>query len=127
MIDDLPSSFVTGWLPRLVALVGSRGRAIDIAMGRGRHAVPLAQAGLRTFGVDRKLDAVRDAIARARANRVVVRGWCADLTRPLLPRGAFDAAVVTRYLQRDLFSSIRDVVRPGGVVLYETFTVHQRR
>jgi hypothetical protein len=45
----------------------------------------------------------------------------------------FDVVVVTRYLQRDLFPSIRGALKaavaglPGGVVIYETFTVNQRR
>jgi tellurite methyltransferase len=34
--------------------------------------------------------------------------------------------VVTRYLQRDLFPAIRDAAVPGGLVAYETFTIHQR-
>ncbi len=34
--------------------------------------------------------------------------------------------VVTRYLQRNLFHALRGAVRPGGVVLYETFTTAQR-
>jgi len=43
-----------------------------------------------------------------------------------LPAAAFDLLVVTRYLQRDLFPSLRGAVRPGGCVIYETFTVRQR-
>jgi tellurite methyltransferase len=135
IIDDLPSPFVVDWLPCVVADLDGpwhgphdvRPAAIDLAMGRGRHAQLLARAGFRTFGVDVKLDAVRDAAARARADRLIIRGWCADLTRARLPRGFFDVGLVTRYLQRDLFSSIRAMMKPGGLVLYETFTVHQRR
>ncbi|HEY3045648.1 MAG TPA: class I SAM-dependent methyltransferase [Vicinamibacterales bacterium] len=96
-------------------------------MGRGRHTLLLAEAGFRTFGVDIELDAVKDAVARARADAFIVRAWCADLTQIPLPRAVFDVVLVTRYLQRDLFPSIRDLVKTGGVVLYETFTVHQRR
>jgi SAM-dependent methyltransferase len=95
-------------------------------MGRGRHAVVLAHAGLRTFGVDIALDLVREARARAAADGLIVRGWCADLTRSPLPAGRFGLVVVTRYLQRDLFPSIRSAVAVGGFILYETFTVHQR-
>jgi tellurite methyltransferase len=98
-------------------------RALDVAMGRGRHAALLAAAGYATFGVDVKLDAVREAVARAPG----LRAWCADLTMFPLPRERFDVVVVTRYLQRDLFGALRAAVVPGGVVLYETFTVSQRR
>lgn len=122
IIDDPASPFVVEWAKR-----GGGRRALDLAMGRGRHALVLAGSGFRTFGVDKKVDAVRDAVARARAAGLVVLGWCADLETIALPRDAFDLVLVTRYLQRDLFSTIREVVRPGGVVIYETFTVHQRK
>jgi tellurite methyltransferase len=95
-------------------------------MGRGRHALVLARNGFQTFGVDVKLDVVRDAIGAAAREGLTIHGWCADLTTFPLPQDTFDVLVVTRYLQRDLFSSIRGAVRPGGCVIYETFTVRQR-
>ncbi len=94
-------------------------------MGRGRHALVLARHGFRTFGVDLKYDAVRDAMAAAAREGLRIRGWCADLTRSPLPRAAFDLIVVTRYLQRDLFEALKAAVVPGGYVIYETFTVAQ--
>jgi len=95
-------------------------------MGRGRHALPLARAGYRTFGVDVKLDAVRDAVFAARRAGTPIRAWCADLTEHPLPAARFELVLVTRYLQRDLFPAIRASLVPGGLVLYETFTVRQR-
>ncbi len=121
-----PSSFVGGWIPVLAARVAPPRRALDLAMGRGRHALALARNGFHTFGVDVNHDAVRDAIAAAAQAGLRVRGWCADLTMYPLPVEAFDLIVVTRYLQRNLFASIRRAVKPGGFVLYETFTVAQR-
>jgi 2-polyprenyl-3-methyl-5-hydroxy-6-metoxy-1,4-benzoquinol methylase len=125
MIDDLPSAFVAAWIRRLAA-AGPPGRALDVAMGRGRHAVSLARAGFRTFGVDLAFDAVREAVQAASAAGVTVHGWCGDLSRSRLPAGRFDVVVVTRYLQRDLFPDLREAAVPGGVVLYETFTTAQR-
>jgi tellurite methyltransferase len=121
-----PSPFIVEWIERIARERGGHPRALDVAMGRGRHALPLARAGFRTFGVDITLEAVRAAIAKGRGEGVRVEGWCADLTRYPLPRGRFDLVVVSRYLQRDLFPSLRAAVVPGGVVVYETFTTHQR-
>jgi tellurite methyltransferase len=121
-----PSSFVGGWIPALAARVAPPRCALDVAMGRGRHAVALARNGFHAYGVDLKYDAVRDAIAAAAQAGVRIRGWCADLTMFPLPVEMFDLVVVTRYLQRSLFPSIRRAVKPGGFVLYETFTVAQR-
>ena len=121
-----PSPFIVEWSARIARERGGHPRALDVAMGRGRHAVPLARAGFRTFGVDITLEAVRDAIAAARAEGLRVEGWCADLTRYPLPRAAFDLIVVCRYLQRDLFADLRAALAPGGTVIYETFTTAQR-
>ena len=118
------SPFVADWITTLA--LDKSSRALDLAMGRGRHALVLARNGFQTFGVDVKLDAVRDAVGAAALEHLTVRGWCADLTMFPLPPAAFDLMIVTRYLQRDLFPSIRGAVRPGGYVIYETFTVLQR-
>jgi tellurite methyltransferase len=121
-----PSPFVVEWLPRLGPAADRTARALDVAMGGGRHAIALARSGFRTFGVDISLDTVRGARAAAAAAAVTIAAWCADLTAHPLPRNRFDVVVVTRYLQRDLFPSLRDALMPGGVVLYETFTTAQR-
>src|SRR2546423_6789612 len=118
------SPFIVEWVDRLAR--ERRGRALDVAMGRGRYAVALARAGFRTFGVDVKVDAVRDALAVAAAARVRVHGWCADLTQHPLPTARFDVVLGSRYLQRALFPALRDAVVPGGVVVYETVTTAQR-
>ena len=123
---DPPSEFVVRWARVLKDQVPSPRRALDIAMGRGRHVAALGQAGYRVFGVDAKLDAVRGAVSAAAARGLVVRGWCADLTEHPLPRDRFELIVVARYLQRDLFPAISRALAPGGVVVYETFTTGQR-
>jgi len=121
-----PSPFIVEWIERIARGAGGDVRALDVAMGRGRHALPLARAGFRTFGVDVNLDAVRAAMAAARGEGARLDGWCADLTAHPLPRGRFDLVVVSRYLQRDLFPALRAAVAPAGAVIYETFTTHQR-
>jgi tellurite methyltransferase len=114
------------WIARLDDVAQQRGRALDVAMGSGRHTIPLARAGFRTFGVDVRLDAARDTAKAAAAAGVAVHVWCADLRQHPLPRERFDLVIVTRYLQRDFFPAIRAALVPGGVVVYETFTTAQR-
>jgi tellurite methyltransferase len=124
-----PSPFVAQWLERVAReLEAPRTcpRALDLAMGRGRHAMVIATAGFRTFGVDSKLDVLQDAVARGLNAGFAIRAWCADLTQHPLPVAWFDLVVVTRYLQRDLFPALQRTVRPGGFLLYETFTTAQR-
>jgi tellurite methyltransferase len=121
-----PLPFIIEWIDRVAGDRTATRRALDVAMGGGRHAVPLARAGFLTFGVDVAFDAVRDAVGAANACGVTVHGWCADLTQHPLPSSRFDLVIICRYLQRDLFSALRAACAPGGVVLYETFTTAQR-
>ena len=121
---DPPSPFISEWVRRVPG--AGRGRALDVAMGRGRHALLLASAGFRTFGVDRDLPSVATAIGTGARSGLAIRGWCADLTAHPLPRDWFDLIVVTRYLQRDLCPALARALAPGGVLLYETFTEAQR-
>jgi tellurite methyltransferase len=124
-----PSPFVTEWVARFARRTSNderRPRALDIAMGRGRHALPVARVGFKTFGVDIRYDAVLGAVRAAAGEGLAIHGWCADLTRTPLPVQRFDLIVVTRYLQRDLFPALCGALVPGGVILYETFTVGQR-
>jgi tellurite methyltransferase len=95
-------------------------------MGRGRHAVALADAGFQVFGVDIQYEAVREAARHVSDRNGALFGWCADLMVFPLPRDRFEVIVVTRYLQRDLFPALREALSPGGVLVYETFTNRQR-
>jgi tellurite methyltransferase len=121
-----PSPFIVEWIERLARERGASGRALDVAIGPGRHAVPLARAGFKTFGVDIRHDAAAEAMTIAASVGVRIHAWCADLTSHPLPADRFELVVVSRYLQRDLFPALRTAVTPGGVVLYETFTTAQR-
>ena len=127
------SPFVASWIAELAARrerhrsVGATPpqRALDLAMGRGRHALLLAKHGFVTFGVDANCGLVGEAMHAAAREGLVVNGWCADLTISSLPESAFDVVVVARYLQRDLFDAIKASVTRRGCVIYETFTVAQ--
>ena len=53
---------------------------------------------------------------------------CMDLeTAPTLDLGQvrYDAVVVFNYLHRPLFPALRGALKPGGRLVYETFTVAQ--
>ena len=110
-------------MPQLRSEIRGPRRALDVAMGRGRHLPALASAGCNLFGVDISLEAVRTARERG----LPVRGWVADLTSFPLPERRFELVVVTRYLQRDLFPALERSLTDGGFLLYETFLTEQRR
>jgi tellurite methyltransferase len=120
-----PSTFVVQWAPWVAARLAPAPRALDVAMGRGRHVQTLGRAGFGVYGVDHELSLLREAVAQGAGLGMTVKAWCADLTTCPLPERRFDLVLVTRFLQRDLFPSLREAIRPGGFVIYETFTRHQ--
>lgn len=105
------------------------GPVLDLACGRGRNALAAARLGARVVAIDRSaaaLAALRCAAAEQALPVAVVR---ADLEAdPGLPlrAGAFGAVLVFRFLYRPLAGAIAALLRPGGLLLYETFTHHQR-
>jgi tellurite methyltransferase len=125
-ITTPPSPFVTAWVERLAA-DGLSGLALDVAAGRGRHAISMASAGFRVVAADIQLAALQAARAAARESHVDLMPLCTDLTMQPLPESAFILIVCTRYLDRERFPALRAALAPGGVLLYETFTEHQRQ
>jgi SAM-dependent methyltransferase len=101
----------------------------DLACGRGRNALAAAGRGLRVIGVDRNGEALGELCAAARARRLSVSGVRADLEDERgIPLAAASCAgiLVFRFLFRPLAPAIARTLRPGGLLLYETFTERQR-
>jgi SAM-dependent methyltransferase len=108
--------------------VNSRPRlALDLAMGEGRHAVPLAVAGFQTYGVDLSVERLAAACRAARARSLTFHAWAADLDSYPLPAERFDLLLCTRFLLRSRWDDLKRCVRPGGFVMYETFTIRQTK
>lgn len=124
----VPSGLVERWVgvaARELGVPVERRTALDLAMGEGRHALLLAATGFVTFGVDLFPDRVRVACRRARQAGLTLHGWAADLDSWPLPRAHADLLIVSRFLLRARWEDLRDLVRPGGFVIYETFTMEQ--
>ncbi|MFL5579178.1 MAG: class I SAM-dependent methyltransferase, partial [Gemmatimonadaceae bacterium] len=89
---------------------------VDLAGGDGRHAAPLAAAGRRVVAVDIAEGAVREAVRRGAAAGVV-----ADLGALPFAPATFDVVLVVNFLDRGLFPTLGALLRPGGVLVYETY------
>ena len=105
-----------------------RGRALDVAMGRGSNAVFLAQMGYEVEGVDISPEAISDALEEAKRAEVIIKAQVADLEGAyVIRKSAYDVIICFRYLQRSLIPQIKNGLRKGGMVVYETFTIDQVR
>lgn len=102
-------------------------KALDIACGAGRHAAWLAEQGWNVTACDISLEALRRAQALASERGVRLALYCQDLESLSLPSKHFDLIVCFFYLQRELFSVLKAALRPGGLIVYKTYTTDQRR
>jgi len=120
---SLPSDWLLSALPHL-----PRGTVLDVACGRGCNALSLARLGWRVVALDRDEDALLVLESRAASYGIAVTTLSMDLEAcERLPAGPFDVVVVFNYLHRPLFPALRQAVRPGGAIVYETFTMDQAR
>ena len=103
------------WIVQWAGLVAPESTVLDLAAGRGRHALFFAERGNKVVAVDRDTSGLPD--------HPNIEPLAADLEDgspwPLTRR--FGAVVVTNYLHRPLMPALLDAVEPGGVLLYQTF------
>ena len=103
-----------------------KGRVLDVAMGSGRNAIYLARLGFAVEGADISPEAVNAVLESAEDAGITIRAQVADLEgNYYIEKGAYDAIICFNYLQRSLVPQIRDGLRKGGIVVYETFIVDQ--
>ncbi|MGC1417468.1 MAG: class I SAM-dependent methyltransferase [Candidatus Acidiferrum sp.] len=131
-----PAGIVSEWLPML-----PRGSALDIACGTGRHALLLAGRGEAVTAVDWSATGLEVLENRARNAKFPVRradaAALAEGAKPRagelllvqasleeiqLPIASFSVVLCVQYLQRSLFEQMTHALKPGGLLLFETFT-----
>jgi hypothetical protein len=125
---EAPSPLVSEQLASLRS-AAQRGPIVELACGRGRIACAVAAHDLAVVGIDRDAASLRELAATAREQALRVTPVRADLETghglPLRP-GRCGALLVFRYLHRPLAPAIAEALAPGGLLLYETFTIHQK-
>jgi SAM-dependent methyltransferase len=117
------------WLTAHRELLPKTGLALDVACGRGRNALWLAEQGLRVRALDRDPAAIESLSAEAQRRRLPVDAAVHDLEAgdARLGVACFDVIVGVHYLHRPLFPALVNALRPGGLLIYETFTRDQVR
>jgi SAM-dependent methyltransferase len=115
------------WVFECGDLIPRAGRALDVACGRGRHALLLASTGLHVTAVDRDAEVLARLQAQADRLELPVTTRVLDLETgtPDLGDDGYDLVLVTRYLHRALMPQLLLSLAPGGVLLYETFLAQQ--
>ena len=101
------------------------GTALDVAGGIGRHALWLAERRWKLKLVDIS-DVGIELARRHLSSNVELEVRDLDKTRDL-GRAQYDLVIVFFYLQRSLFPALIKALKPGGLLIYKTYTREQRR
>jgi rhodanese-related sulfurtransferase len=117
------------WLLEVADLLPRGGRVLDVACGRGRHALLLAGAGFDVHAVDRDAGALAwlSAVAERLGLPLTVAEQDVEAPGAALGDGLFDVLLVFNFLHRPLLPALAGALRPGGLLVYETFTVQHAR
>jgi SAM-dependent methyltransferase len=118
----LPRAFSEYILP----LFPRGGSALDLAGGAGRHAIWLAKQGWEVTLIDISETGVEQARQNAGPLASHIRLVVDDLTHFRASQTefevAFDVVMAFFYLKREIFSELVTAVRPGGLLVYKTYT-----
>jgi SAM-dependent methyltransferase len=119
----LIARFVAEFMP---AYNMTPGRGLDIGCGAGRDLVYLAMYGWQMTGIDYIPGALQRAQQLAVSQQVDIDTECLDLETGTDPfthyvSGQFDLITVARYLHRPLFPWMKRLLKPGGILIYQTF------
>ncbi len=94
------------------------GQAIDVACGTGRNTHYLADLGFLVDAID-----ISDyALERVRKSSTIKK-IDTDLDKYNLTPNKYDLIVNVNYLNRRLVSQMKDALKSGGLLVFETFIV----
>jgi tellurite methyltransferase len=100
------------------------GAALDIACGLGGNSLFLAGIGYNVTAIDVSEVAIDFVSKQAAQQQMNVYAVAADLTDSSsfsFEDESYDLAVTTYYLERSLFSTIKNIVKKNGFFFMETF------
>jgi SAM-dependent methyltransferase len=98
------------------------GLALDLAGGVGRHAIWMAQRGWRVTLADISEIGIAKARENAGAFANKIDFQVRDCSNFSAGSEQYDVVMVFFYLQREIFPELAKALRPGGLLLYKTYT-----
>ena len=91
------------------------GKALDLACGNGRNSKFLAKAGFFVDAID-----ISDVALKNIQNFKNINPIEADLDSYRLKKDYYDLIICINYLNRNLFSKIKESLKADGVLIYES-------
>jgi len=101
------------------------GRAVDVAGGMGRHAMWLAERNWQVEVWDYSDVALQNMAKIAAERQVKVATRQVDVHTADFGQNQFDMIMAFYFLDRSILPKLSDALRPGGFLLYKTYTLEQ--
>ena len=108
-------------LSRYAHLLPKQGKALDLACGLGGNAFFLDEKGMQVDAWDISPIAINQ-INHSKKPSSTLEALAIDLGRATFPKDHYDVICISRFLDRQLSSSIINAIKPGGLLFYQTFT-----
>jgi tellurite methyltransferase len=124
--DSTPDPFLVS-SKDLLGLLPAGAAALDLAAGAGHHAVWLAEQDFQVTAVDFSSEALAQTRLLAKQHAVAVECRQLDLEAADLDLGggSYDLICGFFFLHRPLFPAMRMALKPGGLLIYKTYSVDQ--
>lgn len=103
-------------------LLPRTGWALDVAMGLGHNADILSRNGLKVIGVDFSYVALQKAVK----DYPQILAILAELPNIHFKPASFDVLLNFWFLDRSLFPMIKMLLKPGGLLFFETMQVNRQ-
>jgi len=103
-----------------------KGKALDIAAGEGRNAVFLAHQGFEVDAMDISEKGLKKAQKLAREQEVKINTFLVDLDQYQIEKERYDLIANFYFLKRRLITRIKQGLKKGGRVIFETYLLEHR-
>jgi 2-polyprenyl-3-methyl-5-hydroxy-6-metoxy-1,4-benzoquinol methylase len=117
--DPVPAQVIVDF----AHLLPNTGQALDLACGRGANSLFLAARGLECWAWDISDVVIEQLSAKAEKRRLNVRAQVRDIEKQPLPAASYNVIVVTHFLNRSMSRQIIRMLKPNGLLFYQTYTV----
>jgi len=119
-----PPEFLMTHAVEVLRMLPEHPRALDLAAGAGRNSIFLAERKCHVLAVDFALEGLRHCVRRASMRGLHIQAVSSDLKTFVFPACCFDLLINFFFLQREIFPAMVHAIKPGGLLLFETYTSH---